>query len=77
MQKSFLSVKPKRVYPVPQRLHSKPSQGKTAKHEKSSRDKVQIKIRLFSLEKSPGSKEEMSWHPKRVTTRKSTYPLRH
>ena len=40
MQKPFTSVSLKRVYPVSLRMHNKSSQRKSAKHKKTSRDKV-------------------------------------
>ena len=40
MQMSFPSVLPKRVYPVPLRMHKKSAQRKPAKHKKTSRDKI-------------------------------------
>ena len=40
MQKSFLSVLPKRVYPVSLRMHNKSAQRKPAKYKKTSRGKI-------------------------------------
>ena len=40
MQKPLSSVLPKRVYPVPLRMHNKSAQGKSAKLKKTSRGKI-------------------------------------
>ena len=40
MQKSFLSVLPKRFYPVSLPMHNRSAQRKPAKHRKTSRGKL-------------------------------------
>ena len=78
MQKSFPSVMPKRVCRVPERMYSKISQRKLAKHKNTTRDKTS-KRSLISLSKKNHleEKKRRSGIRKRVTTRKSSYSSRH
>ena len=52
LQKSFPSVLPKRVYPIPLRMHKKSAQRKPAKHKKTSRGNFQSKVRLLSVNRT-------------------------
>ena len=47
MQKSLLSVLPKRVYPVSLRMHNKSAQRKPAKHKKTSRGEISKRSSLI------------------------------
>ena len=78
MQKSFLSVLPKRVYPVSLRMHNKSAQRKPAKHKKTSRGKISkrgstIVSKTYKLE----AKKRHSGVRKRVTADKSYYTSSH
>ena len=68
MQKSFPSVLPKRVYPLPLRMHNKSAQRKPAKHKKTSRGKISkrcstIVSKTYNLE----AKKRQSGVRKRAT----------
>ena len=68
MQKSFPSVLPKKIYPVPLRLHNKSAQRKPAKHKKTSRGHISkrgstIISKTYNLE----AKKRHSGVRKRVT----------
>ena len=64
-QKSFLSVLPKRVYPVSLRMHNKSAQRKPANHKKTSRGKISKRSPFF-VSKMYASKEETFWRPEKA-----------
>ena len=78
MQKSFPSILPERLYQVPQRLYSKSSRSKLAKHKRISRDKISIP-NLIALSKKIylEAKRRRSGIRKGVATHKKVYPSRH
>ena len=68
MQRSFLSVLPKRVYPVSLRMHNKSAQRKPAKHEKTSGGKISKRgSTIFSKTYNLEAKKRHSSVRKRVT----------
>ena len=74
MQKSFLSILPKRVYQVPVRMYSKLYRKKPAKFERTSRDKVSKQgLVVLSENNHLRAKKRRSGIRKRITTHKSCY----
>ena len=78
MPKPFSSVLPKRVYPVPMRMHSKSTQRKLANYKKTSRGKVSRRsLATFAKKNNLEAKKEGSVVRKRIATNSSHYSSRH
>ena len=68
MQKSFPSVLPKRVYPVPLRMHNISAQEETAKHKKTSPGKISRRcLTIVSKKYNLEAKKRHSGFRKRIT----------
>ena len=76
MQKSSFS-RPKKVYQVSLRRHSKSAQRKPAKHKKTSCDKISEGRSIALFEKNNLEAKEISGIPKRFTVHESYYSSRH
>ena len=78
MQKPLSSVLPKRVYPVPMRMHSKSAQRKLANHKKTSGGKVPRRsLATFTKKNNLEAKKKRSVVRKRIATNSSLYTSRH
>ena len=62
MQNPFLSVLPKRVYPVSLRMHNKSAQRKPAKHTKTSRSTFPFSKRGSTIVSKTYNLEAMKRH---------------
>ena len=77
-QNSLSSVLPKRVYPFSMRMHSKPTQGKLASHEKTSRGKISRRSLVTIAKKNNlEAKKKRSVVKKRIATNSRHYTSRH
>ena len=78
MQKSFPSVLSRRVCPVSLRMHSKSSQRKPAKHNKTSGNKFSERTSVaFTKNNLLEARKGRFGIRKKVSTHKTNYSLRH
>ena len=78
MQKPLSSFLPKRVYPVPLRMHSKSTQRKLASHKKTSGGKISRRsLATIAKKNNLEAKKKRSVVRKTIATNSSHYTSRH
>ena len=78
MQKPLSSVLPKRVYPVPMGMHSKPAQRKFASYKNTSRGEVSRRSLVTIAKKNNlEAMKKRSVVRKRIAANSSHYTSRH